>query len=189
MHPRAKWVWWLDLDAIIMTPGINLNSHVLSHEALLSRLIKGEELMAGGERHTGLYTSKDPKPENIDLIVSQDHNGLNAGSFMIRRSEFSKWLLDIWYDPFFVDKDWPGKEQDAILHMVLNHKIVRDHTGYVPQRVLNAYSVGGDNMGWKTGDLVVHFAGCWVENKCDERWKDFWSRRTKAADSKKATTD
>src|SRR5690606_20230442 len=107
--------------AIIMTPSIELNSHVLSHSALLSRLVKGGEIMAGGERRTGLFTSKDPKPENIDSIVSQDHNGLNAGSFMIRRSEFSKWLLDMWYDPFFVEKDWPGKEQDAILHMVMHH--------------------------------------------------------------------
>jgi hypothetical protein len=36
---------------------------------------------------------------------------------------------------------------------------------------------GDAAMGWKKGDLVVHLAGCWVADKCDERWKEFWQKR------------
>lgn len=32
-------------------------------------------------------------------------------------------------------------------------------------------------MKWQPGDLIVHFAGCWVGNNCQERWQEFWSKR------------
>jgi len=46
------------------------------------------------------------------------------------------------------------------------------------QRVANAYSEGGEEMAWHEGDLVVHFAGCWVSNSCRERWDTFWAKRS-----------
>lgn len=49
--------------------------------------------------------------------------------------------------------------------------------GLVQQRVLNAYPVGGEEMVWHDGDLVVHMAGCWVNDKCNEWWEEFWAKR------------
>lgn len=183
--PEAQWVWWLDLDAIIMSPQVDLNSHLLSYSALYSRLQKGVPIIGGGGHKTNLFTAKEIDVSQIDIILSQDHNGLNAGSFFIRRSVFSKWLMDLWSDPQFINAKWEGKEQDALLKMVINHKSVRDHVGYINQRVINAYPVGGDDMGWYTGDLVVHFAGCWVEHKCAAQFQDFWNRRKKAEQVRK----
>lgn len=183
--PEAQWVWWLDLDVIIMSPQIDLNSHLLSYSAMHSRLQKGVPIIGGGGHKTNLFTAKEYDLSQIDIIISQDHNGLNAGSFFIRRSAFSKWLMDLWGDPQFINAGWVGREQDAMLNMVVNHKSVRDHVGYTNQRVINAYPVGGDNMGWYTGDLVVHFAGCWVENKCAAQFNDFWNRRKTVEQVKK----
>jgi hypothetical protein len=28
-------------------------------------------------------------------------------------------------------------------------------------------------MGWQKGDLVVHLAGCWVEDQCSIRWEQY----------------
>lgn len=183
--PEAQWVWWLDLDAIIMSPQIDLNSHILSYSAMHSRLEKNAPIIGGGGHKTNLFTPKEYDVSQIDIIISQDHNGLNAGSFFIRRSAFSKWLMDLWSDPQFINSKWEGKEQDALLNLVINHKSVRDHVGYVNQRVINAYPVGGSNMGWYTGDLVVHFAGCWVEHKCAAQFEDFWNRRKTAEQVRK----
>jgi hypothetical protein len=54
----------------------------------------------------------------------------------------------------------------------------REHVGLLKQRVANAYPEGGNDMRWQTNDLVVHLAGCWVEDKCQERWKTYWDKRT-----------
>jgi hypothetical protein len=53
----------------------------------------------------------------------------------------------------------------------------REHTGLIKQRVANAYVEGGPSMSWEKGDLVVHLAGCWVSDKCEERWNEFWDKR------------
>ncbi|KAF8466641.1 galactosyl transferase GMA12/MNN10 family-domain-containing protein [Kalaharituber pfeilii] len=176
--PNAQWIWWLDSDAIIMTPDIDLNSYILSHSALSNRLERGVKIISSGAIKSDLVSSTEPDVNLIDVIISQDHNGLNTGSFFLRRSTFTRMLIDFWSDPKILYANWQGGEQDGLLHLVTHHPTVREHVGFVPQRAVNSYAVGGDNMGWKTGDLVVHFAGCWVDNKCKERFEDFWSRRT-----------
>ena len=41
-HPSAEWIWWLDLDTIIMTPHLDLHEYILNPEAMKSRLLQGE---------------------------------------------------------------------------------------------------------------------------------------------------
>ncbi|KAJ6263287.1 hypothetical protein Dda_1849 [Drechslerella dactyloides] len=182
--PDVHWVWWLDVDAMIMNPDIDLNSHVLSHAAMRTKFAAGTEFLKSESKHTGQYMSGRADPKEIDVIIGQDHNGLNAGSFFLRRSKFTKMLLDWWEEPFYVYNQWPGKEQDALLHMVEHHRAVREHLALVPQRVLNGFPVGWENMGWHTDDLVVHLAGCWVDNACNERWQLYWNSRTSVVDLK-----
>jgi len=67
---------------------------------------------------------------------------------------------------------------------MMYHHVVREHLALVPQRALNAYPVGWENMGWKEGDLVIHLAGCWVDDACDKRWKENWARRQTVAELK-----
>jgi hypothetical protein len=161
-HPQAKWIWWLDLDAIIMTPEVSLTTHLLSPAALYSKLRKGEAYHLHGPENPGIYhTAETPDPNQINMLISGDHNGINAGSFFLRRSAWTDMFLDLWLDPYYVERDVPGQEQDAIIHMMEHHAFVREHVGIVPQRALNAYSEGGEDMKWQPKDLVVHFAGCW----------------------------
>lgn len=115
VYPQAKWVWWLDLDAIIMTPSVDLTAHLLAHDVLYEKMRKGFEMSKSGGGMSGVVTRKNPDMQNIDLIVTQDQNGLNAGSFWIRRSEFSRMFMDMWADPFYVRQGWVAQEQDAMV--------------------------------------------------------------------------
>ena len=63
------------------------------------------------------------------------------------------------------------------MRLVINHETVRDHVGYVAQRLINAYAIDDKNVGWNSGDLVVHFAGCWVESTCATQFEKYWSKR------------
>lgn len=48
-------------------------------------------------------------PSEIDLILTQDWNGLNAGSFFIRNTPMMRLFVDLWNDPIFIDyaqKNW-----------------------------------------------------------------------------------
>ncbi|KAK9313701.1 galactosyl transferase GMA12/MNN10 family-domain-containing protein, partial [Lipomyces starkeyi] len=177
LHPDAEWVWWLDTDAIIMTPSLDLAQQVLNPEAMKKRIAYGAPFMLPNGKESGFTVSRDLDLSNVDVVVSQDHNGVNAGSILFRRSDWTFAFLDMWIDPMYVQRRFDRYEQDALNHIIVNHPRIRSRVAVVPQRVINAFSVGDDQMGWMTGDLVVHFAGCWVQNECDKRWKDFWSRR------------
>lgn len=55
---------------------------------------------------------------DINLVVPQDCGGFNLGSFFIRRSEWTDFLLDVWWDPVFYEQrhmQWEHKEQDALV--------------------------------------------------------------------------
>lgn len=113
-------MWWLDLDAIIMTPSISLEENVLSHKAIVQNYQKKEEFVEHHRGHLKVFTSENPDPNEVDMLIAQDHNGLNAGSFMLRRSEWTKTLLDFWMDPVFMAmKSWPAREQDALVRLAL----------------------------------------------------------------------
>ena len=81
------------------------------------------------------------------LITQDEYFGLNTGSFLIRRGGWAEWVLSLWGDRVFVEQGWVFKEQDALLHLVTSHELVRKGVGMVRQRVLNAYpaEVGGGN--------------------------------------------
>ena len=48
-YPSTEWVWWLDVDAIIMTPHLDLYGHLLSPAALRTRLIEGDLIIPSGD--------------------------------------------------------------------------------------------------------------------------------------------
>jgi hypothetical protein len=45
LYPAAEWVWWLDLDALIMTPHLDLYEYLLNPTVLETRLLKGEKII------------------------------------------------------------------------------------------------------------------------------------------------
>ena len=47
----------------------------------------------------------DNLTSSIDIIIPQDCDGFNLGSFFVRRSPFTDRLLDMWWDPCFMNKN------------------------------------------------------------------------------------
>jgi galactosyl transferase GMA12/MNN10 family len=177
-YPDAEWVWWLDMDAIIMSSSVDLYTYLLDPDVLEGRLRKGEDLFHNerikepdqehfetGEvlprQRRGLQ--KNMNPRDIDLICAQDANGLNLGSFFIRNTELMRMFVDMWSDILLIDhaeRHWVLKEQDLLLHLIYQHPKLRRRVGWVQQYVINAYADGDEAVKWKPGDLAIHFPDC-----------------------------
>jgi len=178
-YPEAKWIWWLDFDAVIMSPTIDLGEYILNPDAMYSKLLKGQKfpIMHLGQHVAGsLVLPANPDPANVNLLIAHDQNGLNAGSFFLRRTEWTEMFLELWHDPILMlEKHWWALEQDALVHIFLqHHQFMKNHVGIVSQGEFNAYapdninreSLSADNIDleaqfWEPGRLVIHFAGCW----------------------------
>jgi hypothetical protein len=114
--PEAKWLFFLDLDAIIMSPKQDLTELVLSHQGMKNSIDFGGEWTGSERVPLGVYMQHDADLDNLDMLIAQDQNGVNAGSFFLRRSKYTQWLLDMWTDPFFMKMDWAGQEQEALVN-------------------------------------------------------------------------
>ena len=98
----------------------------------------------------------------IHLLDTQDHNGLNTGVLLIRRdpwpSSFPIKVLGLAvYHP---DVDLDARPDQQVMRIIFNETEVAGHVVYRPRTWYNAYQRTGD-LGWegKAGDLLVHFPG------------------------------
>lgn len=59
-YPHAEWIWWLDIDAIIMNPEIDLYEHLLDPAVLPTKLVQDQPILVLNETYapveSGLYT-------------------------------------------------------------------------------------------------------------------------------------
>ncbi|KAF2632807.1 glycosyltransferase family 34 protein [Macroventuria anomochaeta] len=180
LYPSAEWVWLIDTDIIMMEPDYDLVKEIVGPDAIKRGLMRDTPILDGQlkKNPTNINTPKNFRVEDIDILITQDHQSVNTGSTFFRRSAFTRWTLEMMTDyTMLMGQDHVGAEQDAIKHLMLEHQLVRNHVGIYPQRKFNAYVQGGDNMGYRDGDLLVHFAGCWVGGKCQEWFEEFWGKK------------
>jgi hypothetical protein len=163
-----------------MTPEVSLVEDIIAPEAIKKGLMRGTPILDGQLKNnpTNISTPTEFRVEDIDILITQDHQSVNTGSTFFRRTAFTRYLLEIMTDyKMLMGQEHGGAEQDALKHLMLEHQLVRNHVGIYPQRKFNAYVQGGDNMGYRDGDLLVHFAGCWVANKCAGWFEEFWEKK------------
>ncbi|ANB10933.1 Mnn10p [Sugiyamaella lignohabitans] len=178
--PEVEWIWWVDTDIIIMNEEIDLAAHVLNPYVLSNRLTYERPVNDLGDHFSGsLYPARDHVDvDNIDIIFTQDHLGINAGSFFIKRSWFAEFVLDMWGDKFLIESKFPREEQDAFIYLFTNHKTVFHHTGLVPQRMMNAYhGYYLHTANWQEGDLCIHFAGHNKGLGFEKNFAHYWGLR------------
>jgi hypothetical protein len=179
-YPEADWVWWLDIDIIIMNMSLSLHDHVLSPEGMARNIVLDKMVKSPGGGDSGFKTPETYKYEDINFLIASGGWGMNVGNFIMRRSQWSDWLLDLWIDPLYIKQGWVFPENDGWTHMWRYHKIVRDHTACTNQRALNAYpeyNFLGEH--WQPGDHSIHFAGCGNDTKCPGEWEKYWNMREK----------
>ncbi|CAL5875153.1 uncharacterized protein PFLUO_LOCUS9457 [Penicillium psychrofluorescens] len=176
--PDAEWVWWVDIDMIIMNMTTNVYDHVLSRDGMARNVLLDKMISGAGGGDLGYRTPATYNYEDINFVISEDRWGMVAGTFFMRRSYWTTWLLDMWLEPLFVEKNWVFAENDAWTHMWMYHDIVRNHSVCVNQRSLNSYpSTNGLGQSWQPGDFLIHFAGCNGGGECPNDWKRYWNMR------------
>lgn len=172
--PGTEWFWWLDLDTLIMEPEKSLEEHIFNRiDKITDRTLKSfNPLNLDLDQPYVDYT------EDIDLLITQDCGGFNLGSFFIKNSDWSKLLLDIWWDPISYEQKhmvWEHREQDALESLYANEAWIRSKIGFLPLRSINAFPPGACSefsddpryfYNQKDRDFVVNMAGCNFGRDC-----------------------
>ena len=194
-----------------MNPSINLKSHVLDAKRLESLMLRDKPVVPPD---SVIRTFSHLKGDKVDLILTQDNEGLAQGSFILRRGEWAKFFLDTWFDPLYRSYNFQKAEGHALVHhpspapllrklfaltipssflqehIVQWHPTILTKLALVPQHLINSYGVdiasrGGKEVMHKEGEFVVRLIGCELDSaRYCEKEFDTYYQQWKALQNK-----
>ncbi|KFZ22744.1 hypothetical protein V502_02785 [Pseudogymnoascus sp. VKM F-4520 (FW-2644)] len=173
--PYTEYYWFLDQNALIMNPNLKIETHIMNPKRMDTLMIKDQSIVPPD---SVIKTFKHLKGQQIHFSMSQDKDGLAPGSFIVRNGDWSKFLLDTWFDPLYRSYNFQKAERHALEHIVQWHPTILSRLGLVPQNILNSYSrapANGKTDVYKEGDFVINFEGCDTagQPKCEDEAKPF----------------
>jgi mannan polymerase II complex MNN10 subunit len=165
-------------DLMVANPHIDV-WWVLNVQALLTNLTKPVE-DAVPDVHDRLLDEEDKH-----FWISHDCHGLNAGSFLVRNSEWGRTWIQLVADQT-VNRNGPADpwhEQRTMMNLE-NHVFFRDRIQIVLQNTINSYlyklyppwndSTPGN---WASGDLVLSLPGLDLKRRLEIVRSEEWQRR------------
>ncbi|KAL4780724.1 galactosyl transferase GMA12/MNN10 family-domain-containing protein [Aspergillus varians] len=184
-HPSSTYFFHLDVNALFMNPTESLESRLLNKHRLESLMRRDVSVVPF---NSIIKTFSHLRPEDIDLIVTNDAEDLNMGSFVLRQGEFARFLLDTWFDPLYRKYNFAKAETHSLENLVQWHPTVLSRLALIPQRVINAYSKDSPGAGvdgtYKDGDLIIRFFRCDTDpgQNCEREmhpYYNMWAKRLK----------
>lgn len=152
--PRTPWVWYLSSTALIMNAREPLGPKILAPAKLESLMLPDRPIVPPD---SVIKTFPHLKGDRVDLILSQDHEGLAGGSMFIRNGDWAKYFLDAWFDPLYRSYKFQRAEGHALEHVVQWHGTVLAKLALVPQRIINSYAK--ESRGHSDGKQPLPSAG------------------------------
>lgn len=170
----TEWFWWLDMDTLIMEPDLSLEQHIFSrlHNLTERTLENFNPLNIESDIPYIDYT------EELNLLITQDCGGFNLGSFLIKNTDWSRLLLELWWEPVMYEQKhmvWEHREQDVLEALYANEGWIRSRVGFLPLRSINAFPPGACSefsndkryfYNDEENDFVVNMAGCNFGRDC-----------------------
>lgn len=98
-----------------MNPSLSIEEHIMDPRRLESLMLVDKPVVPPD---SVIKTFSHLKGDRIDLVLSQDNEGLAGGSMVIRSGEWAKFFLDSWFDPLYRSYNFQKAEAHALEHIV-----------------------------------------------------------------------
>ncbi|RKF54798.1 putative alpha-1,2-galactosyltransferase C8D2.17 [Erysiphe neolycopersici] len=159
-YDQCKYAWYLSHNSVIMNPAISVDGDIMSPAVLERKMLVNQPLVPPS---SVIKTFQNLKGENIEFVLTQDQTGLVLGSYIFRRGSWSKFFLDVWFDPLYRSYNFQKAHIHALEHIVQWHPTILSKLALIPQRMLNSYSkpdTTSEAGVYREGDFVVELTGC-----------------------------
>lgn len=112
LFPHSKYFFSLSPHALVMNPELSLQEHVVNKARIEELMLKDVPVVPPD---SVIHTFSHLGGNDIDLVLTQDHEGLNQESFILRQSEWAKFFLDVWFDPMYRSYNFQKAEGHALV--------------------------------------------------------------------------
>ncbi len=112
LHPYSTYFFILSPHALVMNPSLSLNTHIMAPKRMESIMLKDKPVVPPD---SVIKTFSHLKGDKIDLVLTQDNEGLCQGSFILRSGDWAKFFLDTWFDPLYRSYNFQKAEGHALV--------------------------------------------------------------------------
>lgn len=116
IYPYTTYFFHLDQRALIMNPSLSIEEHVMNPLRLESLMLKDLPVVPPD---SVIKTFSHLRPDHVDLVLTQDDDGLGVGSMILRHGEWAKFFLDGWFDPIYRNYNFQKAEIHALVRLQL----------------------------------------------------------------------
>ena len=113
IYPHTTYFFSLSPHSMIMNPSLSLTAHVMDPQRLESSMQKDKPVVPPD---SVIHTFSHLKGDKIDLVLTQDGEGLCQESFILRQGDWAEFFLDIWLDPLYRSYNFQKSEGHALVH-------------------------------------------------------------------------
>ena len=114
LNPHSTYFYSLSPHSLIMNPSLSLTDHIMNPAKLESLMLKDKPVVPPD---SVIHTFSHLKGDKIDLVLTQDGEGLCQESFIVRQSEWAKYFLDSWFDPLYRSYNFQKAEGHALVNI------------------------------------------------------------------------
>jgi mannan polymerase II complex MNN11 subunit len=115
LFPQATYFFYLEPHSLIMNTALSLTSHIMDNKRLESLLIPNVPIVPPD---SVIKTFPNLKASFVDFVLTQDEEGLSEKSFVLKRGEWAKYMLDAWFDPLYRTYNFQKAERHALEHII-----------------------------------------------------------------------
>jgi mannan polymerase II complex MNN11 subunit len=115
-HPHSEYFFHLSPHSLIMNPTKSLKTHILD-KAKLDELMMKDVPIVPPDSIIKTFTHQEE--DDIELIITQDKEDLNPGSFILKSGDFARFFLDMWFDPLFRSYKFAKAETHGLVRILI----------------------------------------------------------------------
>lgn len=112
LYSHSTYFFALSPHSLIMNPALSLYSHFMAPKQLESLMLRDISVVPPD---SVIKTFSHLKGDKIDLVLTQDLEGLCQGSFILRQGEWARFFLDTWFDPLYRSYNFQKAEGHALV--------------------------------------------------------------------------
>jgi mannan polymerase II complex MNN11 subunit len=112
--PDASYVWYLDASGFVMNPKLKIEENIMA-PARLDVLMKKEFPVVPPD--SIIKTFSHTTGQDVDLVLTQEIDGLSAASFIVKNGEWAQFFLETWLDPLYRTYNFQKAETHALVSL------------------------------------------------------------------------
>lgn len=177
--PKAKTFWFIDQNALIMNPQVDIVEDFVKPENLESKMLRNVPV----QRDSGIIrTYVNNRASDVSLIFSRDESKMSTNSFVYKNSLQTKAFFETVMDPLFRGYRNFWNEADAINHVMQWHTYFLMHAAIVNPKLLASYATPAegqyhDELQYTDGDFTVMVKCDYATEACKKEFMRYWNGR------------